>query len=135
MLHTWLLCGYRGSEPRSSRLCGGHHIPIPQCLPLQVLTWLHVIVPVQDPAILPLQTLRDRCGYMRCHPSSRTLAPSVPCPRGCLSTVFQDGILNRGVQQQAGRPLAPAERHWSPLGRSGKQKGYNHSTQQVCTGV
>lgn len=54
------------------------------------------------PCNLPVRTLRDSVVTVRCHPGSRTLTPSLPGPRGCLSTVFQHGILNRRVQQQTG---------------------------------
>lgn len=67
-----------------------------------------MILPAHDPVILPVRTLRDSVVTMRCHPGSRTLTPSLPCPRVRLSTVFHHGILNRRVQQQTGG-------HWPQL--------------------
>lgn len=106
MPYALLLCGYWGSEPRSSYLCGSHHVSFPRCLPLQGLTlWFCLHKTLQSCLFKPLGT---GVVTVRCHPGSRTLTPSLPCPRGCFSTVFQHGILNRRVQQQTGG-------HWLQL--------------------
>lgn len=64
-----------------------------------------VILPAQDPAILPVRTLRDSVITMRCHPGSRTLTPSLPCPRGCLSAWDSQ----QKSPATSWRPLAPTE--------------------------
>lgn len=97
-----LLCGYWGSEPRSSYLCGSHHVPFPWCLPLQSLTlWFCLHKTLQSCLFEPLGTMwlqwdvTQALGHWHLH----FLVPEA---------AFPHGILNRRVQQQT-------EVHWPQL--------------------
>lgn len=116
-----------GSEPRSSGVCAATMYPTPQHLPLQGLTWRHVISPAQDPAISPIRSLWDGCGYVNCHLGSRTLAAG--------STVFSGWDSQWKSPATNWKVVCP---RWKSLiphpGVSHKQKVYHCSTQQVCRG-